>query len=217
MRTAYFDIPANAQHGMLLVCSHPACAESGRCFRYCAVCDVPVTKRNFPMRHAHGLTKEDGELSSAIAVVDLNTLAGSKRQRSVSFASDVAPSSEASMHTAMAAAPAATFQLMNTTAAAASNNSAARSSEGKMKMQLNPTEFKWLALLHNRPSMDDMDALNQWMDNVLKLSEQKSSPPSTSSSLDAQAASITYSSAQDDSFFHVGDCTENDANDIYSL
>ena len=33
--TAYFEIPANAPHGLLLSCSHPECMASGRKFRYC--------------------------------------------------------------------------------------------------------------------------------------------------------------------------------------
>ncbi len=192
LRTAYFDIPVNAQHGMLLVCSHPKCAESGRCFRYCAVCDVPVAKRNFPMRHTHGLTKKAGELSSAIAVANVNGLSGVKRQRTVSFANDVfldaAPALQAS--TAMTGAP-TTLQLMNITAAAASY--AGETSEGgKMKMHLNPTEFKWLALLHNRPSMENMEDMNQWMDTVLKVSEQAGAPSSSSSSFKGSSVTDAY-------------------------
>jgi hypothetical protein len=33
--TAFFDIHANAPHGLLLTCSHPECVASGRKFRYC--------------------------------------------------------------------------------------------------------------------------------------------------------------------------------------
>jgi hypothetical protein len=33
--TAYFEIQANAPHGLLLSCSHPECMASGRKFRYC--------------------------------------------------------------------------------------------------------------------------------------------------------------------------------------
>ena len=50
-RTAYMDVPPDAIHGLILVCSHPTCAQSGRRFRYCAVCEIPVAKRNFNKRH----------------------------------------------------------------------------------------------------------------------------------------------------------------------
>jgi hypothetical protein len=33
--TAFFDIPRDAPHGMLLNCSHEECIKSGRRFRYC--------------------------------------------------------------------------------------------------------------------------------------------------------------------------------------
>jgi hypothetical protein len=33
--TAFFEIHANAPHGLLLTCSHPECVASGRKFRYC--------------------------------------------------------------------------------------------------------------------------------------------------------------------------------------
>ena len=52
--TAYFEVPADAVHGQILICSHPACIKSGRQFRYCTVCRLPVIKRNFRMRHSHG-------------------------------------------------------------------------------------------------------------------------------------------------------------------
>mmetsp|Transcript_40929 Transcript_40929/g.57574 ORF Transcript_40929/g.57574 Transcript_40929/m.57574 type:complete len:284 (+) Transcript_40929:251-1102(+) len=55
-RNAYIDIPSNAVHGMMLICSHDVCAKSRR-FRYCTVCGIPVAKRNFLKRHGHGLLK----------------------------------------------------------------------------------------------------------------------------------------------------------------
>mmetsp|Transcript_36234 Transcript_36234/g.108591 ORF Transcript_36234/g.108591 Transcript_36234/m.108591 type:complete len:1105 (-) Transcript_36234:344-3658(-) len=54
-QTAYLSIPPDAPHGMVLMCSHPECAASGKRFRFCAVCDIPVAKRNFLKRHSHGL------------------------------------------------------------------------------------------------------------------------------------------------------------------
>ena len=41
---AYIDIPVDAKHGTLLSCSHPSCRHSGRLFRFCSVCQVPVAK-----------------------------------------------------------------------------------------------------------------------------------------------------------------------------
>lgn len=33
--TAFFDVPSDAPHGMLLSCSHPECVASGKRFRFC--------------------------------------------------------------------------------------------------------------------------------------------------------------------------------------
>lgn len=52
---AYFVIHADIKHGQLIVCSHKPCVDSGRKFRYCAVCDAVVAKRMFQKRHSHGL------------------------------------------------------------------------------------------------------------------------------------------------------------------
>lgn len=53
--TAFIDIPVNATHGTLLHCSHSCCRNSGRLFRFCTTCQVPVAKRNFSRRHSHVL------------------------------------------------------------------------------------------------------------------------------------------------------------------
>ena len=52
---AVIQVPSDAVHGTLLVCSHLLCASSGRRFRWCSVCKVPAAKRNFMKRHSHGL------------------------------------------------------------------------------------------------------------------------------------------------------------------
>jgi hypothetical protein len=53
MQTAHFIIPSDVVHGQDLVCSYPACRDSGVKFRYCIHCRVPVAKRNFKLRHNH--------------------------------------------------------------------------------------------------------------------------------------------------------------------
>jgi hypothetical protein len=46
-------IPDDVTHGQDLVCSYPACRDSGVKFRYCLFCRVPVARRNFRLRHNH--------------------------------------------------------------------------------------------------------------------------------------------------------------------
>lgn len=60
-RTAYITVSTNANHGTTLVCTHPVCAKSGRKFRWCSVCQIPVAKRNFGKRHGHGLSTDGRE------------------------------------------------------------------------------------------------------------------------------------------------------------
>ena len=55
IETAYLEVPPNTKHGAMIRCSHPDCSKNGRAFRWCAVCDLPVAKRNFMKRHSHGL------------------------------------------------------------------------------------------------------------------------------------------------------------------
>lgn len=38
-------------HGAGMICSSRACADTGRRFKYCAVCKIPVSARNFRRRH----------------------------------------------------------------------------------------------------------------------------------------------------------------------
>lgn len=77
-RTAYFDVPNDAPHGLQLVCSHHICSQSGRVFRFCTVCSLPCAKRNFSKRHHHNLLicspatnpYEDTDLAETIMMKD---------------------------------------------------------------------------------------------------------------------------------------------------
>jgi hypothetical protein len=53
IKTGYLLIPDDASHGMDLLCSHNQCRNEGVKFLYCAVCQLPVAKRNFRKRHSH--------------------------------------------------------------------------------------------------------------------------------------------------------------------
>lgn len=196
LRTAYFDIPVNAEHGLMLVCSHEACAASGRRFRYCAICDLPVAKRNFSKRHGHGLIKptRGGAVNSisSVSVATENTLAGIKHRRNVSndeyFSQENVPPGQATVSPTQSS----TLSQPFTSTPLVSSIEEQDPNTGMMTMQLNPIEFQWLALFHNRPSMEDSDAMNRWMDNVLQLSEPSNvpsvTPPSWNTDSDATSS-----------------------------
>lgn len=67
---AFIDIPEDATHGSELACSHEACAASGRRFRFCAVCALPVAHRNFVKRHGHGMIGPRGQNMAAVVVTE---------------------------------------------------------------------------------------------------------------------------------------------------
>uniref|UniRef100_A0A7S2JUH4 Uncharacterized protein n=1 Tax=Leptocylindrus danicus TaxID=163516 RepID=A0A7S2JUH4_9STRA len=58
-KTAHFIISEDLEHGTELVCSYPACRNTGVKFCFCAYCQTPVAKRNFRKRHMHD--HEDGK------------------------------------------------------------------------------------------------------------------------------------------------------------
>ena len=202
-KTAYFDIPLDAKHGMLLVCSHSKCSESGRRFRYCAMCKVPVAKRNFSKRHGHGLIKPSRSGGGGFAIAESTvpvmevSMAGNKHRRSVSYdaaeyyyqeklrklAEHMMSPVQEQVQPTIASQP----QLMPAAAVESATNMNPAPSTAGMKIQLNPTEFQWLALLHNRPPIEDTEATKSWVEKVMTLSQ-----PSTTS-----FASVTPPSSGD--------------------
>mmetsp|Transcript_15123 Transcript_15123/g.21867 ORF Transcript_15123/g.21867 Transcript_15123/m.21867 type:complete len:278 (-) Transcript_15123:714-1547(-) len=80
--TAFIQIPENCLHGQMVLCSHPECVRSGRQFRYCAVCRLPVAKRNFMKRHSHGEFASPDELREKLGE------SGKRNCHSTAFISD---------------------------------------------------------------------------------------------------------------------------------
>ena len=52
LKSAYFIISKDTQHGDKMMCSHQFCREGGFKFIFCSVCKIPVAKRKFKF-HAH--------------------------------------------------------------------------------------------------------------------------------------------------------------------
>jgi hypothetical protein len=68
-------IPQDVQHGQELICSYPACRESGVKFCFCKHCHIPVAKHNFRSRHHHVKDEETTATKSSPATticVDCN-------------------------------------------------------------------------------------------------------------------------------------------------
>jgi hypothetical protein len=74
-QSAYLVIPQDVQHGQELICSYPACRESGVKFCFCKHCHIPVAKHNFRSRHHHVKDEETTATKSSPATticVDCN-------------------------------------------------------------------------------------------------------------------------------------------------
>mmetsp|Transcript_169 Transcript_169/g.420 ORF Transcript_169/g.420 Transcript_169/m.420 type:complete len:308 (-) Transcript_169:94-1017(-) len=172
--TAYFDIPFNAKHGMLLACSHPACSGGGtrRRFRYCAVCHVPVSKRNFVKRHSHGMLTDRTVLPSAVSLSSSDSEPEETNQ--------VTPDP----NTTPPAPPAETPTKPSPELAV----------PDPIETQSEPVpterEKQWLSLLHTCPPDADVSAMDAWMRQVISVARPKETSTQLSPVTDSTVAQV---------------------------
>jgi len=181
--TAYFDIPFNAEHGMLLACSHPACSGTRKRFRYCAVCEVPVSKRNFIKRHSH----------------DPMLLMNPKnRPTGPQASSDSEPEDSPMSTSAVVGCNDQEDDLVkNASTAASSEDSTDDDVDNKSSpccLIMKEREKRWMSLLHTCPPVGDASAMDSWVSQVVNMarSKKEESPVAVSSTLgDAPAVAST--------------------------
>lgn len=175
--TAFFDIPVDAPHGLLLSCSHHECVESGRRFRYCKVCELPVAKRNFPKRHGHGLihsAKDLKEVDYICGFVDTTSdEAGSCHPCEEDGAFKVM---EKPRHRRVVSVDVA--NQFRSQQSASSQRIIAQPMENKSILDLSVSEKEWLKLLHHRPDLEEESMMSIWMDKIISFAEEKDSAPS---------------------------------------
>jgi len=165
-RNAYIDIPPEAGHGATVTCSHPVCVSSGRAFRYCSVCMIPVAKRNFAKRHAHGLMQAP-QVQVKEEEVQNNSLSRSKRQRLGTIGSwDEAlrllqddPLEEEKP-----------TQVPKTIVIEAAP-SIEELAEVSFDSELTAQEREWLKLFHQRPVTNKETDIRTWMGAILETAE----------------------------------------------
>lgn len=200
-RTAYIDIPANAAHGMLLICSHRSCSSSGRKFRYCALCELPVAKRNFFKRHSHGIRIESPaasatwsgtaavkEVPGECAVEDSGSSTRSfKRQRlSHGDALRLLQEQQAKgVHTGpdIAASNPEELQVPRTVVIEppAPSATCAGTVISTTLADLTDKELNWLSLYRDRPaSLKNDQDFRVWMDTILETAEISCEGPNPS-------------------------------------
>ena len=82
----------NAAHGSELVCSYPACRNSGVRFLYCKYCDAAISRRGFKTKHVHAdlHESEHAVAGTVAAAAGLGATLGvsKKRKKEMAFAED---------------------------------------------------------------------------------------------------------------------------------
>jgi hypothetical protein len=177
--TAYLDIPVDAPHGLLLSCSHPECAESGRKFRYCTVCASPVAKRNFPKRHGHGLIRSAKDLKAVdyytASFVDISSVADASCYPCIEQ-TVAAPTFEKPRHRRMVSYDESTYgAAVQQPSPAVQQPVASRPPATDSLLNLSVKEQQWLDLLHKRPNLKQESNMAAWMDKIICFSENKES------------------------------------------
>ena len=182
--TAYLEIPTNAPHGMLLGCSHPACGGYGRKrFRYCAVCNIPVSKRNFVKRHSHhNVVTSDCSDSSCIS--------------SASTYSSSCPSSPP-----LLPSTSPLLTLINVPVCVSDEDVSSGKKKQVSVKSLDQSERNWLNLLHQCPDLDDGNARQRWMQALVATAAQcdtgSSIRPSWQTMTKQKATEATMTKAND--------------------
>ena len=180
-RSAQVDVPPDAVHGSILVCSHAACCGSGRKFRWCEVCGVPVAKRNFGKRHSHGIlmpsqlaveeekAEDDGSSSQSLKRQRLNTV-GSFGEALKLLEGDCEElvrkevSSKVPTTVVVEPAPSVTDTIIT-----------AASTETTIS-ELTDQERQWLDLFRKRPTQPTSEHdFRSWMEAVVETAELKPS------------------------------------------
>lgn len=75
-----------------------------------------------------------------------------------------------------------------------SSSSTTNSNANMMAMPLNPQEFQWLALLHNRPDIEDTDAMSKWMERVMQVSDTSAAVRASAALVDSCASAALVAS-----------------------
>lgn len=176
--TAFMDIPVDAPHGLLLSCSSSECVQSGRKFRYCKVCAIPVAKRNFPKRHGHGLIDRAEELKeidyASTLVVNPPPVLGRERDMSCQPCAAPQESRFEHSHQHRSISVGQSLEL-----------------ESESGVQLSAREERWLALMKERPDDEEGGEMLKWVEQIIAFSPESSFDDSTQQEPPVHIAPIT--------------------------
>lgn len=112
------------------------------------MCALPVAKRNFLLRHGHGLFQSSKELKEEVDEVSDSLLQEDHCQPCV----ETLKTEDGKPH-----------------------HRRVVSFEGRRRQlegQLCPDEHEWLRLLHQRPDVEDQPKMSEWMGKIMMISER---------------------------------------------
>ena len=191
-RTAYFVVPPSIQHGDELMCSFPGCRSAGCKFRWCAVCKVPVAKRNFRNRHKHGnFGQKGGSPGSGVAAAapaggdeggeDLDS--GDFKSPPATGASDLPEAGDAHDDAKMPAHPRDGANPEDLAAPVGGSAPPPLPAPGgstsvSVSTEQDPSRVReWVSLMESRPDPGDGEAMARWMESLVSATGGGQQPP----------------------------------------
>lgn len=177
--TAFFEIPPDAPHGLLLICSHQECIRAGVRFRYCKVCAMPAARRNFFIRHGHGLFQTSQELNRTVDNVfgvahhympdNYESASCTVPQHATSSAGSDGNRKDDEKYQDHMGIARVSNSISSSRSSSTTTGSNPRLVESGRKT-LNSKEQAWLQLLHDRPARSDQVGMAHWTAKILHLS-----------------------------------------------
>mmetsp|Transcript_99080 Transcript_99080/g.285876 ORF Transcript_99080/g.285876 Transcript_99080/m.285876 type:complete len:468 (-) Transcript_99080:240-1643(-) len=175
-KNAYFIITQDTAHGEDLVCSYPECQAAGSKFRYCKVCRIPISKRNFYQKHSHPDILMKGQISNELRNIR-NEPVHEKRQTVPT--SPFSPADESG-----SPVPSGARQLqVSGTKKEEPPPFKGQLKDDQVSQKPSPKSIciaeqkrierrkAWDLLLHKRPRSDDDMAMSAWLMKVMAVSD----------------------------------------------
>lgn len=174
IETAYFEIPKDAPHGMLLCCSHPECQVSARAFRYCkGMCEATIGRvgawvcstLHFSVTN---LIYFPIHTECALPVAKRNFLRRHGHGLAISSRSLKEDIDKARIKFVerTGCLPVSSFEEQRNKSPT-STTVVELDVPQEQSLQLSDEEQEWLSLLHRRPETQDKSKMSTWVGQVL--------------------------------------------------
>eukprot|EP00429_Kryptoperidinium_foliaceum_P029015 CAMPEP_0176128440 /NCGR_PEP_ID=MMETSP0120_2-20121206/64902_1 /TAXON_ID=160619 /ORGANISM="Kryptoperidinium foliaceum, Strain CCMP 1326" /LENGTH=286 /DNA_ID=CAMNT_0017463537 /DNA_START=204 /DNA_END=1064 /DNA_ORIENTATION=+ len=178
-KNAYFIVTEKTGHGDKLVCSYPECAAAGSKFRYCTVCRIPISQRNFYQNHSHADILTGGQISEELRSIrndrDMTRSPqeskrdvlqnASTNHRGTNSETFIAPSPPGAQEQQQ---PQGRLKdhMEHSNCPESSARHLGEDEDGRNKRR-----EAWMSLLYTRPRSDDEAAFSAWLMKVMAVSD----------------------------------------------